>query len=243
MKDVNGKRVVVTGGGSGIGAAIAQGLAEAGAWVAITGRTASKLEVVALGHASIEPFVCDVTDDEAVKALRDQLVDGGGVDVLVNNAGVFHPFDVTSGYSLEAQIGEIDIDVVGPVRMVHHFLPSLLQRPSTLVNVSSALAYVPYASAPVYSASKAFVHSWTRSLRAQLAGTSVRVVELLPPVVDTPMVAELPARFGRMPVERLVSDFLRGLRSGREEITPGQASQLAVMNRLAPGFIFRQVNA
>ena len=118
----------------------------------------------------------------------------------------------------------------------------MLKRPSVLVNVSSGLAYVPYTSAPVYSASKAFLHAYTQSLRAQLSGTSVRVVELLPPVVDTSMAGELDASFSKMPPEKLISAFFKGLDSGAHEIAPGQSLQLKWLSRFAPRFIFGQLN-
>lgn len=166
----------------------------------------------------------------------------GGCDLLINNAGVFHAFDVTSGYPLEQQLKEVDIDVNGPIRMAHHFLPGMLQRESVLVNVSSGLAFVPLAMAPVYSASKAFLHAWTQGLRAQLAGTSVRVMELMPPVVDTPMITKLDESIPRMPPQKLARHFMRGLKRGAEEVAPGMSGQLRFMRRAAPRFIFSQLN-
>lgn len=240
--DFKGQRAVVTGGGSGIGLHLAQALADAGAQVVITGRTALKLEAAAATRPGLTPFVCDVTDEEDVVALKERVIADGGCDLLVNNAGVFHEFDVAGGYPLPGQLQEVDINVNGPLRMVHHFLPHMLERPSTLVNVSSGLAFVPLARAPVYSATKAFLHAWTQGLRAQLKGSSVRVVELMPPVVDTPMVHDLDPSFPRMAPEALTADFMRQLGRGREEITPGQAAQLKLMRRLAPGFIFKQLN-
>ncbi len=239
---IENKQIVITGGGSGIGLALALSLANEGAHVVVTGRTASKLEAAAASHERITAQVCDVTDDAQILALRDVMDARGGVDVLINNAGVMHAFDVRDGHPLEAQLKEIDIDVSGPVRVVHHFLPSMLGRDCTIVNVSSGLAYIPLASAPVYSASKAFLHAYTQGLRAQLQPSSVRVVELLPPVVDTAMVSELDPSFPRMPPETLAKAFLKGLRSDKEEITPGQSGQLKLMRRLAPGFIFGQIN-
>ena len=238
----NGQRVVITGGSSGIGLAMARAFADRGATVIITGRTEARLRQAASSHPSISAVVCDVSDDEQVVALRDTVESHGGVDILINNAGVLLPFDVTKEFALQSQLHEIAIDAAGPVRLVHHFLPGLLTRPSLLVNVSSGLAYVPYAAAPVYSASKAFLHSYTQSLRAQLAGTSVRVVELLPPVVDTPMAAELDPSFSKMSPEKLVAAFLHDLGRGKNEIAPGQSTQLKWLSRFAPRLIFGQLN-
>lgn len=237
-----GSRVLVTGGSSGIGRALATALAAEGAQVVITGRDAQRLAEVADTSGDIDAVVCDVTDTDQITALHQQMSASGGIDMLVNCAGVMHFFDVTSGYALERQLQEIDIDVAGPVRMVDVFLPGLLQRPSTIVNVSSGLAWVPYAAAPVYSGAKAFVHAWTVSLREQLKDTSVRVVELLPPVTDTPLADGLNPSFKRMPPDELVAAFLKGLERGDDEIAPGQSTQLKWMSRLAPGFIFGRLN-
>ncbi len=240
--DLNGKRVVITGGGSGIGLAMARSLASEGAHVVITGRNQAKLAAAAAQHPNIFSQVCDVTDEAAVVALRNAMDSAGGTDMLVNNAGIMHWFDVTKEFPLEKQLQEIDIDVSGPVRLVHHFLVGMLKRESVIVNVSSGLAYVPYASAPVYSASKAFLHSYTQSLRAQLAGTSVRVVELLPPVVDTELATDLDPSLSRMSPEKLVTALIKGLKNNTDEITPGQSAQLKLMSRLAPGLLFQQMN-
>jgi len=111
----------------------------------------------------------------------------------VNNAGVFEQFDYSkSNQSFEMQEREIDIDFTGPIRMVHHFLPMMKSRKeSAIVNVSSGLAFVPLTLAPIYSASKAGLHAWTRSFRYQMANTSVKVFELMPPLVDTEMVESI----------------------------------------------------
>ncbi|MGJ3254387.1 MAG: SDR family oxidoreductase [Elainellaceae cyanobacterium] len=240
--DLNGKRIVITGGSSGIGLAMARSLAAEGAHVVITGRDQTKLAAAASQHANISSQVCDVADEAAVVALRDAMDAAGGTDMLVNNAGIMHAFDVTQGFPLEKQLQEIDIDVSGPVRLIHHFLPGMMQRESIIVNISSGLAYVPYAFAPVYSAAKAFLHSYTQSLRAQLAATSVRVVELLPPVVDTELAGDLDPSFPRMSPDKLVAALIKGLNNNTDEIAPGQSAQLKLMSRLAPRFLFKQMN-
>ena len=244
MRDFTGKRVLITGGSSGIGRAIAQAMVRAGARVTITGRDPQKLADVVRVDTTLAAEVCDVTDDVAIVALRDRLVADGGIDVLVNNAGIMAFFRVIDRFPMEDQLEEIDIDVVGPIKMIEHFLPSLLARESLIVNVSSGLAYVPYAGAPVYSACKAFIHAYTRCLREQLEPTSVRVVELLPPVVDTPLAQANAAAspFPMMPPEKLAEALMRGLRRGDIEIAPGPARQLKWLSRFAPGFIFHQLN-
>ncbi|TWU02938.1 SDR family oxidoreductase [Stieleria varia] len=239
---INEKSIVITGGSSGIGLQMAKKFGEIGADVVITGRNQSTLDQAASGMTCVTPFVCDVTNDEQVVSLRDFMDGRGGTDVLINNAGVMDFFDVTQGHPLEKQLAEIAIDAAGPVRLVHHFLPGLLKRPSIIVNVSSGLAYVPFAAAPVYCGCKAFLHSYTQCLRTQLAGTSVRVVELLPPVVDTPLAATLDHSFSKMPPEKLVASLISGLERGRDEIAPGQSAQLRWLSRLAPGFIYGQLN-
>ncbi len=239
---VTDRRILVTGGSSGIGMSLARALAGAGASVVITGRDAQRLAAVARSQPSIDAVVCDVTDDVHVQALHRQIIDSGGLDVLVNCAGVMHFVDVTTGYPVEHQLHEVDIDVAGPIRMVDAFLPELLQRPSAIINVSSGLAWVPYAKAPVYSGAKAFVHAWTIALREQLKDTSVRVVEVLPPVTDTPLAAGLNRSFRRMSPDHLVRAVMSGLHQGREEIAPGQSLGLKWLCRLAPGFIFGKLN-
>ena len=236
------KRVIVTGGSSGIGLALARAFAAEGATVFITGRRADALEAAAASHPNLIPVVCDVTDDAQVIALKETVDAAGGADLLVNNAGIMVFFNLLDGSSLETQLHEIEVDVVGPIRMIEHFLPSLLGRDATIINVSSGIAYVPFARAPVYSGAKAFLHAYTRCLREQLRGTSVRVVELLPPVVDTPLAEGIETPFARMPPEALAAALIRGLRRGNSEIAPGVSSPLRWMARLSPGLAFRQMN-
>ena len=239
---LEGARVLITGGSSGIGLALARAMSARGASVTITGRDAGRLSVAASEHPSIRWLVCDVTVDADVLRLRDRLVAEGGIDVLVNNAGVMQFFDVTSGFPLDRQFEEVDIDVNGPLRLVDAFLPHLLERPSVIVNVSSGLAWVPFVTAPVYSGAKAFLHAWTIALRAQLEGTSVRVVELLPPVTDTPMAQGVATPIAPMPPERVAAALLRGLERGHDEVAPGVSSALRSFSRLAPSLTFRLLN-
>ena len=240
------KTVLITGGSSGIGLALAKQFLANNNTVIITGRNLAKLEKVQQEHPELHIAQTDVTSINDIQALVERTArEFGGIDVLVNNAGVYHGFDLNKeDHALETQLKEIDIDFAGPVRMVHYFLPQLKQSPeAAIVNVSSGLAFVPLTQAPIYSATKAAVHAWTQSIRLHLADTNVNVIELMPPLVETPMVANLEGDFPKMMLpEKLAAAFWKGYLRNQEEITPGISSQLKLMRRVAPGFIFGQLN-
>ena len=130
--------------------------------------------------------------------------------------------------------------------MVQQFLPHLKSRPGALiVNVSSGLAFVPMLAAPVYSATKAAMHSFSQSLRGQLEGTGVTVVELAPPGVETPLFrtefeAETKGQTA-MPVAVLAEKAIAGIEAGQREIRPGQSNLLKLLSRVAPDFAFKQL--
>ncbi len=245
MKKSN-KVVLITGGSSGIGLALAKIFLENKNTVIITGRNQSKLEAAKKALPEFHIMQNDVTSSADIQALVQKTEsEFNGIDVLVNNAGVYHGFDLNKeNHSLDKQPSEIDIDFAGPLRMVHYFLPQLKRSTeAAIVNVSSGLAFVPLTQAPVYSATKAAVHAWTQSIRLHLKPSNIRVIELMPPVVDTEMVADLT---GDVPKKMAPSDlataFWKGYLKNQEEITPGLSGQLKLMRRLAPGFIFNQLN-
>lgn len=240
----SGKTVLITGGGSGIGLALAKIFLKNKNTVIITGRKLKKLEKAKSENPALHIAQCDVRNAEEIQALKAKLdAEFGGIDVLVNNAGVFHEVDhKDESYPFEKHLQEIDIDFTGPIRMVHYFLPGLLKKEdAAIVNVSSGLAFIPFTLGPVYSATKAGIHSWTQSLRFQLSKTNVKVFELMPPVVDTEMVATLEGS-PKMAPEKLAKEFFKGYSKDKLEITPGQSAQLKFMRRLAPAAIFKMLN-
>ena len=241
--EAQNKKVLVTGGGSGIGLAISKALVAKGATVTICGRSASKLAKAQELNPELRTAVCDVTSDEAIQNLMKELEGSGGIDILINNAGVFESVNYANEtVSISKQEREVAIDFMGPIRMVNHFLPMLRARSeSAIVNVSSGLAFVPFVLAPVYSGTKAGLHAWTRSLRYQLEETNIKVFELMPPLVKTDMVSSLGEQ-KTMDPDVLADSFLSGFKKNQYEITPGQSSQLRMMSRVAPGFIFKALN-
>lgn len=242
------QRVLITGGGSGIGLALAEKFLQHGHTVIITGRNLTKLENVKAMHPEVHIFQSDVTVDGDVRGLVDEIGQKfGGLDVLINNAGIMRLIDTGNQENdLQLQFEEIEINYHAPIRMLHHFLPMLKKSTSAAVmNVSSGLAYVPFAQAPVYSGTKAALHLWTQGIRPQLKPHGIRVVELLPPVVDTRLASDADLKDDNlkpMPPEKLATIFWKDYHRGKNEITPGISKVLKLMSRIAPGVIFNQLN-
>lgn len=227
-----GHTVLVTGGATGIGFALAKTFHEAGNRVILVGRTGDALTAASskLPGSDIEIADVSVAADRAKLAERHR-----GVSVLINNAGIQRnaPFIDLSPADIEEEAG---IDFLAPVLMCRAFLPAMLKMPSAaIVNVSSGLALVPKQTAAVYCASKAALHSFTKTLRWQLQGTPVKVFEVLPPVVDTPMTAGR----GRAKItpDRLAQEFWRDFGRDHYEMRIGLTKWFAFMHRLAPRFV------
>jgi uncharacterized oxidoreductase len=166
------------------------------------------------------------------------------LDVLMNNAGIMlHKNLKLPAVDLDGLTTEIDINLGGVIRMTSAFMDILTANKGTLINVSSGLAFVPLSSAPIYCATKAAVHSYTQSLRFQLEESGVEVIELMPPAVKTALSADLPegGTVSLMTTDELIKQTFAALKNGKLEIRPGQANLLALMRRLAPGFINRQL--
>jgi uncharacterized oxidoreductase len=243
--NIKGNTILITGGGSGIGLALALEFLKNDNKVIICGRNSDKLQKVKKNHPAIEIIICDVEDNEQVKNMAAVCINNyGGINVLVNNAGVFKLFNYAEGpVSIEEQLTEINIDFAGPIRVTNFFIPQLLKKNnSTIVNVSSGLVYVPLTLGPVYSATKAAIHAWTRSLRWQFKDTSLKIIELMPPLVDTDLISDEFRSQPMMKPEKLAQAFMIGFQAGHDEILPGQSKLLKLMSRLAPKFIFKKLN-
>ena len=240
------RTILVTGGTSGIGLELARRLVAKGNTVIVTGRDEARLASVRTTLPGVHAIGSDVADAAAIDALHAEVVARfPSLDVLVNNAGVMRKLDLRADPSDITR--EIEINLAGPVRMVQRFLPLLSRQPeAAIVNVSSGLAFVPLAMSPVYSATKAGLHSYSQSLRIQLAKTRVRVIELAPPGTDTPLfsgdfTADDVKGMQPMDVGTLVTRAIAGIEKGRVEIRPGLSNVLMLMGRVAPAFMARQL--
>jgi uncharacterized oxidoreductase len=213
----------------------------------IAGRTPKTLEAVAARYPGMIVELVDVADAEAVAALADRMAARHPqLDTVVNNAGIQTEMDFTGLQAIDPAVltREVDINLKGLLQVTNAFLPLLKRQPKArMIHVGSGLAYVPLAATPVYSATKAAVHSFTVSLRRQLAGSSVQIVEIIPPVVATELhrgQARKPPN--AMPLDAFVNAAMAGLDAGRSEIPIGLARVLRVMSRVAPTLFLNIVN-
>jgi uncharacterized oxidoreductase len=248
--NLSNRTVLITGGTSGIGLELAKQLQARGNSVIVTGRDQKKLDAAAQALPGLYTFCSDVSDPSAIVSLHAAvLAQFPALDTLINNAGIMRNINLNDQRDLLDVSREIEINLSGPVRMIQQFLPHLKTRPDALiVNVSSGLAFIPYPISPVYSATKAALHSYSQSLRQQLEGTGITVVELAPPPTETELFRREFERETRgqkgMAVPLLVRQTLSGIEAGKTEIRPGVSNVLNLMSRVAPKFMFRQlVNA
>jgi uncharacterized oxidoreductase len=241
---LTGRTILITGGSAGIGLAFALKFLELGNEVIVTGRRQAVLDAVKAKHPKLHTIQSDIADPKQIAELAARVkADFPAIDVLMNNAGVGLTKNLTAPASdLAALTSEVDINLGGVIRMTSALIDTLTANRGTIINVSSGLAFVPLASNPIYSATKAAVHSYTQSLRLQLENSGVEVIELMPPAVRTDLTDEFDEHgISMISTEELVKLSFAALRSGKVEIRPGQSQQLAFMSRLAPNFINRQL--
>jgi uncharacterized oxidoreductase len=242
---ITGRTILITGGSAGIGLAFALKFLELGNQVIVTGRRQTVLDEVKAKYPKLHTIQGDVADPAQIVSLATRVkAEYPRLDVLMNNAGIMlHKNLKVPATDLDGLMVEMNINLGGVIRMTSAFIVILTANKGTVINVSSALAFVPLPSAPIYCATKAAIHSYTQSLRFQLEETGVEVIELMPPAVKTELSADIAEGDGitLMTTNELVKQFFVLLRKGALEIRPGQAKQLALLRRLAPDFINRQL--
>ncbi len=240
---LEGQKVLITGGSAGIGLALARLFLQAGCQVAICGRDRTRLETAAR-DVGASPIRADLADRGDLAAMPGSVQDAmGGLSILVNNAGVQFNYDFGSTPSPEIAAmmdQEIRNNLEAPTILVSQLLPMLSEVPeAAVVNVSSVLALVPKASAPVYCATKAGLRSLSKALRYQFddAGARIKVFEVLPPVVDTDMTRGRGT--DKISPEDVAVATLDGMAKDRYEIRVAKANLLYWIHSLAPGLAER----
>lgn len=206
---LEGNTILLTGGGSGIGAALAHRLHDRGNTVIIAGRRQEALEKAAAGRDGIVTKVLDVEDPAAIERFANELVrDYPELNVLFNNAGIMRFETPDAKRDLADAEATVVTNLLGPIRMTDALVDHLKTRPdAAIVNVTSGLAFVPLVATPTYNATKAAIHSYTVSLREALKGR-VEVIELAPPGVQTDLTPGQATRPGYQPLDEFADEVM-----------------------------------
>lgn len=230
-----GNTVLITGGTSGIGLALARQFHARNNQVIITGRDPIKLASAASSLPGIHTCCSDLADPAAVSGLSEYLRDQHPrLNVLVNNAGIQYHYNLVNDPVVRDRIlTEIQINLMAPLLLTSRLLPHLVSQPeAAVVFVSSALYIAPKRSAPVYCATKSAIHTFAKALRYQLEGTSIKVFDIIPPLVDTAMTADRGS--GKMSAETLAQIFFRNFSRDVYEQHIGKSRLLKMLSRLSP---------
>jgi uncharacterized oxidoreductase len=206
---MNGNTILVTGGGTGIGRGLAESLHRLGNQVVIAGRRLEPLRAVADANPGIQYLSLDQGDPADIRRFAIELTDHyPELNVVINNAGIQRVENLTSGGPGTAE-QTVAINLLGPIRLTAALLPSLLGKPyAAILNVTSGLAFMPSALTPTYCATKAALHSYTQSLRFQLRQTSVQVIEIIPPQVQTALQGERGFDPRAMPLDEYITETM-----------------------------------
>jgi uncharacterized oxidoreductase len=241
---IESSTVLITGGATGIGLALAERLLRAGSEVIICGRRADKLREAKARHPRLHTRVCDVASaPERVSLSKWATAEFPGLNVLVNNAGVWHPLQLAQPGPWEATEQDISTNLEAPIHLSQLFIPHLLGKDApAIVLVTSGLAFVPMAMVPVYCATKAALHSFALSMRHQLAAGPIAVIEIAPPHVNTDLGAP-GANAAGMPLDEFADAAMAGLARGDVEVTCGFSTKVSQASRPEIDAIFRQLNS
>ncbi len=213
--NISGNTILITGGGSGIGRGLAEALHALGNQVAIAGRRKQVLDETTEANPGMKSAIFNIDDAASIHDFAAQIEkDYPALNVVIQNAGIMRPENLKSPNLADAE-AIITTNLLGPMRLNAALLP-LLQKQvhSTIITVTSGLAFVPLTVTPTYCATKAAIHSYTQSLRYQLRDTKVEVLELIPPYVQTELMGEAQAADPRaMPLKDFISETIEILKT------------------------------
>jgi uncharacterized oxidoreductase len=215
---ISGNTILITGGGSGIGRGLAEAFQREGNQVIIAGRRKKALDETVAANPGMKAAVLDIDNAEAIRTFAERIKkDYPALNVVIQNAGMMKGETLREGVTAEAE-ATITTNLLGPIRLTAALLPHLLKQPkAAIMTVSSGLAFVPLAMTPTYCATKAALHSYTQSLRYQLKNTSVQVLELIPPYVQTELTGPRQASDpDAMPLQDYISESMSILKSSPE---------------------------
>jgi uncharacterized oxidoreductase len=210
---ITGNTILITGGGSGIGRGLAEALHKRGNQLIIVGRRKEVLDKVTAANPGMKSLTLDISNPGSIKEFAGRLAkEFPKTNVLINNSGIMVPEKVpTSLDDLTDCEAMVQTNLLGPIRLTAALIPLLKKQPhSTVMMVSSGLAFVPLSITPTYCATKAAIHSYTQSLRYQLKDSPIEVLELIPPYVQTELMGEQMASDPRaMPLDQFIAEVTK----------------------------------
>lgn len=205
--ETSGNTILITGATAGIGRALALEFQRAGNTVIAAGRRRDILEQMTIEYPGLVALPLDVADAEAIAEFSARVTtDHPALNVLINNAGIMRR---GQGIDLASAEAIVTTNLLGPIRLTSALLPHLMAQPrSTIINVSSGLAFVPFIHTPTYCATKAAIHSWTVAMREQLRDSGIEVIELIPPAVQTELMPGQADSAHAMPLNDFISETM-----------------------------------
>ncbi len=238
---LNNNKILITGGGSGIGLGLSERFLNEGNTVIICGRRADVLAEVKAQYPAVITFTCDLELESGRMALYEWVrAEHNDLNVLINNAGVQKWVDVADDHFYENAKQEIAINIEAPLHLIFLFLK--LNSLTTIINVSSGLSYVPLVKVPVYSATKSFMRSFTTSIQKTLAARNIEVIEMIPPALNTDLGGK-GLHDAYPPVSEFIDSIFQQLKNGDNKLTFGMSAMMAkasaddlqnVFNRMNP---------
>ena len=242
--NLSGNTVLVTGGASGSGLALARRFYDRGNVVIICGRREDRLAQVKAELPEVATHACDIGEARSREDLARWVIEKyPETNVLINNAGIQRRIDLTEPQEWESTRGEIAINLEAPVHLTELFYPHFAgQEVSAIINVTSGLSFMPLANVPVYCATKAALHSFTLSMRWQLRESPVKVIEIIPPAVDTDLQAPGLHTFG-VNVDEFADHVFKELEAGSIEIAYGTAHTASQASRETLDAIYQNMNS
>lgn len=216
--NLTGNTIFITGGGSGIGRALAEALHQRGNKVIISGRRKGHLDAVIAANPGIEAVELDIADPKSIQTVANRLIaERPELNVLINNAGIMLPDQAAGTIDDQLLTSTVDTNLLGPIRLTSAFIDQIKSRRGTIIYNTSVLGFVPLALTAVYSATKAALHSYVLSQRFLLQQSGVRVLEIAPPWVRTELMNSQEAK-AAMPLDQFTEETLQILRTDADEI-------------------------
>lgn len=232
---LNNNTILITGGTSGIGLELVRRFYELENKLIVISSNHTNLDQLKIQYPNILTCVCDLGDSLSVRHFIDKcLNEYKDINILINNAGIQNNYtwaEEKNGYNKISN--EICINFTSPMQIIYGLMPLLItNQNSAIVNVSSGLAFAPKKSAPIYCATKAAIHIGTKALRYQLENSTVKVFEIIPPLVDTAMTKGRGK--GKITPNQLVKEFLLNFKKDKFESNIGKTKLLRFIQRILP---------